>query len=194
MAGKQAKILSSAQQKVVMLYLGTTRNSTRNRCAFLLSYKAGLRAKEIASLLWRHLTDSEGNLTNEIVVEDKGSKGKSGRVVPMNKDLRTELLKLQVFLNPKPQDPVFHSERMRSNVSSQTIVDFFADLYAKLGFEGASSHSGRRTFITNTARKITTVGGSLRDVKDLAGHSSLQTTQLYIDADERAKQLVVNVI
>ena len=168
MAGKQAEILSSAQQKSVMLYLDTTRNSTRNRCAFLLSYKAGLRAKEIASLLWRNLTDTEANLANEIVVEDKGSKGKSGRVVPMNKDLRTELLKLKNYLNPQPQDPVFHSERLRSNVSYQTIVDFFTDLYAKLGFEGARSRSARRTFITNTASKITTVGGSLRDVKDLA--------------------------
>ena len=63
-----------------------------------------------------------------------------------------------------------------------------------LGFEGASSHSGRRTFITNAAKKITTVGGSLRDVQNLAGHASLQTTQRYIESDEEAKRKIVDLV
>ena len=88
----------------------------------------------------------------------------------------------------------FYSERKRGNVSAQTVVDFFADLYGKLEFEGASSHSGRRTFITNCAKKITTVGGSLRDVQFLAGHSSLQTTQRYIESDTAAKRMVVDIV
>ena len=49
--------------------------------------------------------------------------------------------------------------------------------YRHLGFVGCSSHSGRRTFITNAARRISTVGGSLKDVQQLAGHSNLRTTQ-----------------
>jgi hypothetical protein len=46
-------------------------------------------------------------------------------------------------------------------------------LYASLGFAGASSHSGRRTFVTRCAKNIIALGGSLRDVQELAGHSSL---------------------
>ena len=52
--------------------------------------------------------------------------------------------------------------------SPQAIVNMFHRWYRHLGFVGCSSHSGRRTFITNAARKISTVGGSLRDVQELA--------------------------
>ena len=65
--------------------------------------------------------------------------------------------------------------------------------YRDLGLIGCSSHSGRRTFITNAARKISTVGGSLRDVQHLAGHFSLQTTQRYIEGDSEARKRVVQL-
>jgi site-specific recombinase XerD len=70
---------------------------------------------------------------------------------------------------------------------------WFHRLYAELGFEGASSHSGRRTFITKAARKIVEAGGSLRDVQELAGHASLSTTQRYIEGSTDAKRRVVNM-
>jgi integrase len=71
---------------------------------------------------------------------------------------------------------------------------WFARLYGKLGFAGASSHSGRRTFITQAARKIIQCGGSLRDVQELAGHASLATTQRYIAGDAEAKRRVVALL
>jgi integrase/recombinase XerD len=67
-------------------------------------------------------------------------------------------------------------------------------VYRKLGFTGASSHSGRRTFITHAARKIIQCGGSLRDVQELAGHASLATTQRYIAGDAEAKRRVVALV
>lgn len=195
MAGKQAKVLTEAQQKAVLAYLETTRHSARDKVAFLLSVKAGLRAIEIAGLQWRHLTDVEGNLVDAITITDEVAKGnKGGRVVATNKHLKCALTDLQALKMRDLSDPVFYSERKRGNVASQTIIDWFSSLYEKLGFEGASSHSGRRTFITNAAKKITTVGGSLRDVQNLAGHASLQTTQRYIESDEEAKRKIVDLV
>ncbi len=80
-----------------------------------------------------------------------------------------------------------------SATSAQAVVNMFAAWYRALGFTGCSSHSGRRTFITNAARKISTVGGSLRDVQALAGHSSLTTTQRYIEVNGDAKRRVVDM-
>ncbi len=70
----------------------------------------------------------------------------------------------------------------------------FQRWYRHLGFVGCSSHSGRRTFITNAARKISAVGGSLRDVQELAGHSNLRTTQRYIDVNPDAQVNVVALV
>jgi integrase/recombinase XerD len=74
------------------------------------------------------------------------------------------------------------------------IVNTFQNWYRKLGFVGCSSHSGRRSFITQAARKVSLVGGSLRDVQALAGHASLTTTSRYIEMDAEAQSKLVNII
>src|SRR6476620_3647160 len=89
--GKQAKTLSKGQVEAVLGYLSTTRWPTRNRLIFLLSAKAGLRAKEIACLTWRMVTDARGQIGDAIHLEDSASKGRSGRVIPMNEEIRTAL-------------------------------------------------------------------------------------------------------
>jgi site-specific recombinase XerD len=87
--GKQAKTLSKGQVDAVLGYLAKTRWPTRNRVILLLSVKAGLRAKEIACLTWRMVTDARGQMGQAIHLEDAASKGRSGRVIPMNEELRT---------------------------------------------------------------------------------------------------------
>jgi integrase len=76
----------------------------------------------------------------------------------------------------------------------EAVVNLFWRWYRQVSFDGCSSHSGRRTFITNTARKISTVGGSLRDVQMLAGHSNLRTTQAYIEANAEAQVRIVDLV
>jgi integrase/recombinase XerD len=193
--GKQAKILTKPQIDAVLGYLGKTRYPVRDRAIFLLSVKAGLRAKEIASLTWAMVTDAEGALTDAISLTDIASKGRGGRVIPINKDLRAALvpLKAEADKMTRPSPFVITSERA-SSTSSYAIVNKFAAWFRALGFSGASSHSGRRTAITNWARKISTVGGSLRDVQMLAGHSALSTTQRYIEGAEEARRRVVELV
>lgn len=196
--GRQAKTLSKHQVDAIFLHIGSTRNGTRNQLIFLLSVRAGLRAKEIASLRWYMVLDANGEIGDRIHLTDNASKGKSGRIIPINIHLKSLLEKHfdQETENPiffSPDDSVIQTERS-ANASAQVIVNLFQKWYSDLGLIGCSSHSGRRTFITNAARKISTVGGSLRDVQFLAGHSSLHTTQRYIEGDSEARTKVVNLI
>ena len=192
---KQAKTLTKPQIDAVLGYLAKTRYPVRDRVIFLLSVKAGLRAKEVASLTWSMVTDAEGSLTDAISLTDIASKGRGGRVIPINKDLRLALavLKAEADKAARPSPFVITSERA-NKTSSYAIVNKFGSWYRMLGFNGASSHSGRRTAITNWARKISSVGGSLRDVQMLAGHSALSTTQRYIESDGLAQRRVVELV
>lgn len=78
--GKRAKPLSKGQIEAVLGYLAKTRHPIRNRLIFLLSIKARLRAREIALLIWRMITDAEGEIGQAIVLQDDASKGRSGRI------------------------------------------------------------------------------------------------------------------
>jgi len=197
--GKQAKTLNPKQIEVALAYLGGTRYALRNQVMLLLSCKAGLRAKEIASLRWSMVVDAQGQLEHCINLTNNASKGSDGgRVIPLNKELRQQLLRLFELVNVGTRFNIHEAHVVtteRSNcTSAQSVVNQFASWYSDLGFVGCSSHSGRRTFITNAARKISTVGGSVRDVQLMAGHSNLNTTQRYIEMDEDCQRKVVELV
>jgi integrase/recombinase XerD len=171
--GKQAKVLSKPQQEAVLAFLERSRHRERNKVIFLLSARAGLRAKEIAALTWSMVTDATGQVSDAIALPNNASKGKSGGTVWLNDELKTALVELRRTLKSfHSSDFIVVSDRSKG-VSAQVVVNMFWHWYRKLGFDGCSSHSGRRTFITNAARKISSVGGSMKDVQMLARHSSL---------------------
>jgi integrase/recombinase XerD len=92
-----------------------------------------------------------------------------------------------------PSGPVVRSMR-GVGMPPTSIVTWFTVLFASLGFEGCSSHSGRRTFITAAARNAHKTGCSLRDVQLLAGHKSIEITQGYIDGDTRGQRRLVALL
>ena len=186
--GKQAKTLTEAQQQAVLGYLGNSRHAQRNTVMFLLSVDAGMRSKEIASVTDEMVTDASGALTDEIRLQDKASKGKSGGVIFISKRLGQALAILAD--TQQMTGTIIRSERGGA-MSAQSVTNWFFSLYKRLGFVGCSSHSGRRTAITKWSRKISSVGGSLRDVQSLARHASLQMTQRYIEVSEDAMRKVV---
>ncbi len=191
--GKQAKVLNAKQIEALLHHVGRRRNGLRNQVIVLLSVRAGLRAKEIAYLTWSMVLGADGNVGEYIHLTNAASKGNSGRVIPINKQLKSALIVLHGDDRRQGSDWLIRTERS-NRTSAQAVVNLFQRWYRDLGLIGCSSHSGRRTFITNVAKRISTVGGSLRDVQALAGHSSLQTTQRYIEGDNEARKRVVDLV
>ncbi|MFD1612075.1 tyrosine-type recombinase/integrase [Sphingomonas tabacisoli] len=192
MLAKQAKVLSPAQVQTVLAMIGNQRHPSRNRLIFLLSIRAGLRAKEIASLTWAMVTDAEGHIGDCIRLPNQAAKGQSGGVIPMARELRAAVVAHAEQSSPFGlSDRVIQTERSKMT-TAQVIVNLFRSWFQALGFDGCSSHSGRRTFITRAARNIGRFGGSLRDVQALARHRSLATTQRYIEIDAEAMRKVVD--
>ena len=205
---KQAKTLTNDQLVELLGWVSRkTRFPERNTAIVLLSFKAGLRAREIAGLRWEHVTDNTGVITDEqeLALTNDATKGNSGRNIPIQPALRNALRALQVVEREKGRggagDYVVTLAKGNLNLASRSSsisvlfngkskVDGW---YKSLGLVGCTSHSGRRTFITKTARNISRYGGSMEDVRDLAGHSSLVMTSRYVEKNRRAmKDLIRN--
>jgi integrase len=191
MPGKQAKIVTPAMLKRMLRFASQTAFPARDRAMILLSVKAGLRACEIARLDWSMVLDARGRVADIISVRDSIAKKRSGRSVPIHPALQ-EALKSLLRVS-EPSGPVIRSAR-GGQMRATSVVNWFASLYRQLGFEGCSSHSGRRTFITSAARNIHRTGCSLRDVQLLAGHASIETTQRYIEGDSVGQRRLVGLI
>jgi integrase len=171
--GKQAKVVTPHMLRRMLRRTSRTPFHARDRVMILLSIKAGLRACEIAGLEWSMALDARG------------------KVADMHPDLRHALRSLLRI--SEPSGPIIRSAR-GGNLRPTSVVNWFAALFRELGFEGCSSHSGRRTFITAAARNIHRSGCSLRDVQLLAGHRSIETTERYIDGDTRGQRRLVSLL
>ena len=136
--GKQAKTLSKGQADAVLGYLAKTRWPKRNRVIFLLSAKAGLRAKEIAHLTWWMVNDPQGEVGRAMCLLDSASKGKSGRMIPLSDEVREAIIEYRDEVKTLAGFHVIRTERA-SSTSPQAIVNMFQRWYRHVGFIGCSS-------------------------------------------------------
>ena len=141
MVRKQAKALSKPEVTQVLDHIKNHRYPKRNKVMFLLSVKAGLRAQEISLLTWSMLTDASGQINGFIQLPGKLSKGKSGRTIPLNTDLKKAIIDLYQS-NPSARENYVIVGERGSNMLPCNISHWFSSTFKKLGLDGCSSHSG----------------------------------------------------
>ncbi|QXI66106.1 Tyrosine recombinase XerD (plasmid) [Paracoccus marcusii] len=193
MSRHPAKVLAPAELRRVLAHVQTTRMPTRNRVMVLLSFKAGLRAAEIAGLTWPMILTAGGAISPCLSVSPAIAKMHHGRRIPMHPELLALLRDLHRQQGRPRQGPVMRSERGGA-MTARSVVNWFKAVYVAVGLEGCSSHSGRRTFITQSARHLAKAGASLRDVQELAGHRALSTTERYIQGDRDLQRKLVSLL
>ncbi len=189
---KQAKTLNLQELRRVLDYVATRRHAERNRAMLLSMYYAGLRVGECAALRYENILDADGKIRDEIRLEAEQTKGREGRVVFVSDKLRKEL---SHYVKSVPyatiKDKLFYTQKKNGEgFTANTLCQFFHYLFKNCGIEGASSHSPRRTFITNLAEK----GVGVRVLQSLAGHKNISTTQAYIDVNDAMKRKAVEMI
>jgi integrase/recombinase XerD len=188
----QAATLSEAQIKRALRFCQSRKHVTRDSTILLFSLHTGLRAKELAALRIGDVYDADGTVRTQFTLTAAQTKGARARTVFINAALTAQLLRYAAWRNINPSlctAALFRSQK-GNHFSANTMCQLFLNIYKACGLSDASSHSGRRTFITRLANK----GVGVRVLAALAGHSSIAVTQRYIDVNDAQMASAVELL
>jgi integrase/recombinase XerD len=187
-----AKSLTPADIERVLHYISNNANAGRNRCMFLVSVMAGLRVGEIAALTLADVRAADGTIKSEIYLAAERVKHGHARTVFISTRLQ-QVLAEYVTANKWYADdqPLFHPfAARRRHFTANTLAQYFYWMYKRAGITSASSHSGRKTFLTSLAAQ----GVSVFVLASLAGHKSIATTQKYVTVNDDVKRKAVELV
>lgn len=186
----QAKTLTPAEIDHMLAFVAQRSFAIRNRVMLLTGLWSGMRVGEIASLSVGDVTNADGRIRAEVRLTAEQTKGRQPRTVFLPQKLRDELATYMALRNGAPNSHPLFITSGRKRFSANVMTQHFHHLFKAAGIAGASSHSMRRTFITNLATK----GIGVRVLASLAGHRSIAVTQRYIDVNDEMKRNAVELI
>lgn len=200
-AMSQARVLTERELRKVLAHCSTQPHAARNRAMLLCTHMAGMRVGEVASLRICDVLGADGTVLEEISLSAHQTKGNHSRTVLVPKKLRDELttyLQLRFGISnllavtyTDTQRALFPTQKNpKRGFTANTLCQLFHKIYKDTHMTGATSHSGRRTFITKLADK----GVGVRVLMALAGHKSIATTQRYIELNPTVMKAAVELI
>ena len=192
--GSRAPVFTRRQIEQVEEYIELNSKTPAADClVFRLSYLAGLRAAEIRGISIGDLVEKDGSVSASVTVRPAVGKGRKGRTIPMHPKITSAVKRFVATHSEMPFVAFARHPWMRGEApkrqSVTAVTNYIWDLYNRAGLPTHSSHSGRRTFITNLARNLGKQF-SLRDVQLLAGHARLETTECYLEPSTNMSNLV----
>lgn len=198
---KQARTLSEKELNALFRYVATRKYAARDRAILAMTYFGGARIGECAALRVKDILAADGTIKLEINLTAEQTKGKYGRTVVLADKLRKELMSYLLTRFDKNElvalhysdlinKPLFATQKSEG-FSANTLTYTMHMLYKDAGFlDGASSHSGRRSFLTNLSAKSV----PLKVLMELAGHRQAQTTMRYINVTSDMKRAAVELV
>lgn len=173
---KITKRLPTTISKETFLKIFNGEQNLKHKCWLLLAYCSGLRAEEVAEIKLKDIN------ANEHTLKVLGKRKKERfTVLP---DITIKYLRLYYKsyycqkYNPRTNQTGYLFEGYKyTHISSDTIVNYFTDIKQKYNLdENITFHSLRHSFASNFIKN----GGDPFVLKSMLGHSSLNTTSIYI--------------
>ena len=187
----QAKTLSKRELKqLIEVTQACSRYPKRDVAMLLLTHLCGMRVGEVAGLLVGDVRDDAGQVKHELVLDAARTKSRRARRVFVPRAM-VQHLTLYLAEHPDlPSSSYLFATQKQSHFTANTAAQHLQRLYARAGIAGATSHSGRRTWITTLSQK----GVGVRVLAEMAGHASIQTTQRYIDVNDEMMRAAAELI
>ena len=187
-----AKSLTHAELEHALAHISNTTFAQRDRAMLLVMVLAGLRVSEVANLKLNDVRDANGAIRAEIYLSANRVKHGHARTVYVSTRLQEEL---RSYINSRKwyedTQPLFTTySSPRKAFTPNVLSQHFYWLFKAAGIKGASSHSGRKTFLTTLAAK----GVSVFVLASLAGHRNISTTQRYITVNDDVKRSAVELV
>jgi site-specific recombinase XerD len=156
--------------------------NVKHRAIIMMLYSTGMRVSEIASL---KITDIDSKNMRIKIIEGKGAKD---RYTILSQHVLEELR--IYYLMYRPKEYLFNGSRPGRAISTRMIEHVVQNNLIQLGLSSKNYtvHTIRHSFATHLVDN----GADLHTVKELLGHSTLQTTMRYMHLSTRRIEGIVN--
>lgn len=171
----QAKILTQAE---IELLFKEGFQTERDRVLFGVCLYTACRIAEACSLMVKDIYTNSGIVRSTINFRKGNTKGKlQTRTIPVIEDLRSLLTSWRPNAGLTYLFPSRHPRHHWKHLHPDSALFILSEAYQRVGIEGASSHSFRRTALTQMSNS----GIPLRVIQEISGHRNLEQLQRYLE-------------
>ena len=170
--------------RIVSIYSDTNDiKKFRNRLIVEMLYSTGMRVSELCGLPLKSVTISKKEAVDDYKFITIRGKGQKERIVPLRKDVVLELQKYIKLTAKKGQKYLFENDKNGAPITRRMVGIILkqAAILAGLNPEKVSPHKIRHSFATHLLQK----GLDIREIQELLGHSSIDTTAIYAKIDTK---------
>lgn len=171
----RAKILTISEIQAIFSH---GLENDRDKTLFGVCLFSACRIREAVTLLTADIYTQSGAVRPRLILRKEHTKGKlATRSIPVIEDLR----RLLVSYYPQVGDPYLFPGRSHGHISHDSAGRILRQACKRVGIEGVSTHSFRRTALT----QMSNAGIPLRVIQELSGHRNLEQLQRYLEVSDK---------
>lgn len=185
----RSKILTPEEIEIIF---DEAYSNERDRALYAVMLFSACRVNEAVTLMKRDVYDMKGRVRAEITFRKGNTKGKlATRAVPVIEDLR---YRLEVYTPRADSLWLFPGNevgpRRESHLHKDSAMWLLRRACRRAGIEGVSSHSFRRTALT----QMSNAGIPLRVIQEISGHRTLEELHKYLEVrDDQVRGAVASL-